>query len=227
MKTKIIATIGPASEKPETMEKMAEAGMSVCRINTKYGSKEEYLRIVENSRKIKCLVMYDVKGDGLLEWLKDQDFDYLAVAFSETKEQLDKIRAFFAPREINLIAKIESEKGFDNLEEVIKASDGVMVARGDLGKNVGVEKVPIYQKLIIEHCNAHKKPVITATEMLLSMVHSESPERAEASDIANAVLDGSDYLMLSEETTVGENPILVVKTMAKIIKETEKDEKLL
>ena len=227
MKAKIIATIGPASEKLETMEKMAEAGMSVCRINTKYGSKEKYLKICENAQKTKSMILYDVKGDGLLEWLKDQTFDYLAVAFSETKEQLDKIRAFFAPREIKLIAKIESEKGFDNLEEIIKASDGVMVARGDLGKNVGVEKVPIYQKLIIEQCNIHKKPVITATEMLLSMVHSKTPERAEASDIANAVLDGSDFLMLSEETTVGENPVLVIETMAKIIKETEKDEKLL
>jgi len=97
-----------------------------------------------------------------------------------------------------------------------------MVARGDLGKNIPFEKVPFVQKLIMKKCNKKGRLDITATEMLLSMLHSKSPSRADVSDIANAVLDGSDALMLSEETAIGDHPILCIKTMRKIIREAEK-----
>ncbi len=228
MKTKIIATIGPSSLDYRITKEMAEAGMSIARINTKYGSTDQYLGIKNNLDRIYGVeLLYDVKKLEILDWLKDQEFDYLAISFAENIGQIQKIREAFTPRKIKIIAKIESAEGIKNIDELVAASDGVMVARGDLGKNISYEKVPISQKIIIKKCNDAGKMVITATEMLLSMTHSEIPERAEASDVANAVLDGSNYVMLSEETATGEHPILSVKTMAKIITETEKERKLL
>ncbi len=228
MKTKIIATIGPSSLDFRIMKEMAAAGMSIARINTKYGSRKQYLGIKANIDRLYGVeLLYDVKFLEVLDWLKDQEFDYLALSFAESAEQIHKIREFFEPQNIKIVAKIESQKGIENIDEIIEESDGVMVARGDLGKNISYEKVPISQKIIIKKCNTAGKMVITATEMLLSMTHSAMPERAEASDIANAVLDGSNFLMLSEETATGEHPILTIKTMAKIITETEKERKLL
>lgn len=227
MKTKIIATIGPASDKYPILKDMVEAGMNVARLNTKYGTTEEFLQITSYLRQIgNVKIMYDIKGDKLITWLKDQNFDFLAISFTESKAQLKKYRQFFN-KKIKIIAKIETKKGIDNLEQIIAEADGVMVARGDLGDHIHAEELPIFQKLIIKKCNQKRKMVITATEMLLSMVKSPTPERAEVSDVANAVLDGSDYVMLSEETSLGHNPVLVVKTMAEIIKETEKNKKLL
>lgn len=227
MKTKIIATIGPASDESKVIKDMIEAGMAIARINTKYGTIEEYEGIMEKLRIYDhCKIMFDIKGLDRIKWLKSQKFDFLALSFAESKSQIEKMRKEF-DKKIKIISKIESEKGIDNIDEIIAASDGIMVARGDLGKHITLEKVPIFQKLIIKKCNEKKKMVITATEMLLSMVKSPTPERAEVSDVANAVLDGSDYLMLSEETALGEHPVLSVKTMAKIIIETEKDSKLL
>ncbi|EKD56064.1 MAG: hypothetical protein ACD_58C00305G0002 [uncultured bacterium] len=227
MKTKIIATIGPASDQVTVLRKMVNSGMNIARFNTKYGNKEEFLQVTSYLRQIDGIkLMYDVKGDKIINWLKNQDFDYLAVSFAESGSQLKKYRKFFN-KKIKIIAKIETKKGIDNLDEIIKEADGVMVARGDLGDHIHAEEVPVYQKLIIKKCNQKRKMVITATEMLLSMVKSHTPERAEVSDVANAVLDGSDYVMLSEETSIGQNPALVVKTMAKIIEETEKNKKLL
>lgn len=227
MKTKIIATIGPASDQFAVLKEMVNSGMSIARLNTKYGDIEEFLQVTSYLRQINGIkIMYDIKGDKIIKWLKNQDFDYLAVSFAETKSQLKKYRIFF-DKKIKIIAKIETRKGIDNLDEIIEEADGVMVARGDLGDHIHAEEVPVYQKLIIKKCNQRRKMVITATEMLLSMVKSRTPERAEVSDVANAVLDGSDYVMLSEETSIGQNPALVVKTMAKIIEETEKNKKLL
>lgn len=223
MKTRIIATIGPASDNYETLKKMVKEGMSMVRFNTKYGSWEQFVRVTEDIRIIgDCEVMYDIKGEKMIKWLKNQDFDYLAVSFSETKKQIDDVRKVFGQRKIKIIAKIESDRGIRNIHELIKGADGIMVARGDLGENISLEKVPLVQKQIIKKCNEAKKMVITATEMLLSMVDSQKPERAEVSDVANAVLDGSDAVMLSEETSLGKNPVLVIKTMAKVIKEIEK-----
>lgn len=227
MKTKIIATIGPASDKYSILKEMVEAGMNIARLNTKYGTTEEFLQITSYLRQIDDVkIMYDIKSDKIINWLQNQDFDYLAISFAESRTQLQRYRKLF-DKKIKIIAKIESKKGIDHLDEIIDEADGVMVARGDLGDHVPAEEVPIFQKLIIKKCNQKRKMVITATEMLLSMVKSRTPERAEVSDVANAVLDGSDYVMLSEETSLGHSPVLVVKTMAEIIKETEKDKKLL
>lgn len=227
MKTQIIATIGPASDSFSILKEMVKAGMDIVRFNTKYGSLEEYLSVVKSLQKIDGIkIMYDIKTDKLLPWLKQQNFDYLAVSFAETSSQIKKYRDLF-DKKIKIIAKIESKKGIKNIDSLIVAADGVMVARGDLGSHISLEDVPIFQKLIIKKCNAKKKFVITATEMLLSMVDKPEPERAEVSDVANAVLDGSNAVMLSEETSIGKHPVLAVKTMAKIISETQKNKKLL
>lgn len=222
MKTLIIATLGPASNHKDIIQKMAKAGMNIARINTKYGSTKQYLQMVERVKKAGAKVMFDIKGNSMLKWLKTQHPDYLAVSFAETEHQIKKIRKTLNQPNLKIIAKIETRKGITNLERLLKVSDGIMVARGDLGRHVPFTELPIFQKKIIKICNKHKKFVITATEMLLSMTKSRIPERAEVSDVANAVLDGTDAVMLSEETAIGRNPVLVVKTMHEIVRYTER-----
>jgi len=228
MTTKIIATIGPSSSKTSVLKKMINEGMNIARINTKHASKDFCIDILKNLKKIrKCEVLIDIKELKPIEWIKKNDFDYLAVSFANSGAQIKKIRKLLHPKKIKIISKIETKKGMKNINQIIQESNGIMIARGDLGKNVSFEKVPLMQKLIIKQCNKKKKIAITATEMLLSLVKSKYPSRADASDIANAVLDGSDALMLSEETAIGKYPVLAVKTMKKIIKETEKTRHLL
>lgn len=148
-----------------------------------------------------------------------KEVDYIATSFTRRKEDIVEIREILKDEgkpTIQIIAKIENQEGFDNLEEILEVADGVMVARGDLGVDVSCELVPIYQKRIIKMANALGKPVITATHMLESMQGYPRPTRAEASDVANAVLDGTDAIMLSGESAVGLYPIEAVLTMNKI-----------
>ncbi len=147
----------------------------------------------------------------------------MAISFVNTKNDILKAKKILNKNGANpwIIAKIETKKAVENLEEILQVSDGVMVARGDLGIEVGIEKVPVIQKRIIKEANRLKKPVITATQMLLSMVNSPYPTRAEVSDVANAMMDGSDAVMLSDETTVGKYPIKAVETLKKVIIETQ------
>ncbi len=121
-----------------------------------------------------------------------------------------------------MISKIENQKGVDNINKLIKVSDGIMIARGDLGKNIQFQKVPMIQKYITKKCNKAKIFSIIATEMMPSMISYVRPSRAEVADIANAILEGSEALMLSEETAIGKYPILAIKMMKTIIIETEK-----
>ncbi len=334
-KTKIVCTIGPASDTPEMIEKLAKAGMNVVRFNFSHGSPETLLpkmkmvREVSDRIGINLAVMLDTKGPEircgvfengeeeyqtgeivtlhreemvgvhehfyvnckeLFEDIKEGEFilvddgkvkltvlenkndgklvcrvdipgviknrkgcnvpgvkltmpfisekdaedircgceadvDFIAASFVRRAEDVLEIRKILIemgkPR-IQIISKIENQEGFDNLDSILEVSDGVMAARGDLGVEIQTQFVPIYQKQIIKAANIHGKPVITATHMLESMISNYRPTRAEASDVANAVLDGSDAIMLSGESAAGIYPIEAVQTMATIAEATEK-----
>jgi pyruvate kinase len=314
--TKIICTIGPASDNYDTILKMAQAGMNIVRLNFSHGTHEEHkgriemIRKVEKENGINLGIMLDTKGPeirlgtfvndtesykkgeivtvqkediegthdrftiqckelfddvkagdyilvndgkqkltvlendgnemkcrvevtGTLSSRKgcnvpgvklsmpfismkddedirfgcDMDVDFIAASFVRRAEDVMSIRKIITQMgkpKIQIIAKIENQEGFDNLEEIIDVSDGVMVARGDLGVEIETAYVPIYQKKIIEMANKKGKAVITATHMLDSMTSNPRCTRAEASDVSNAVLDGSDAVMLSAETAAGE-----------------------
>jgi pyruvate kinase len=162
-----------------------------------------------------------------LEWAMGQNVDYIALSFVRRAEDCRDAKALikeFSKRKTGralLVAKIEMAEAIANLDEIISATDGVMVARGDLGVETSVEHVPVYQKMIIGKAVEHDKFVITATQMLQSMIDSPNPTRAEASDVANAVWDGTDAVMLSAETASGAYPVEAVKTMGNIIDAAE------
>ncbi|MFZ5899464.1 MAG: pyruvate kinase [Bacillota bacterium] len=329
--TKIVCTIGPASESPETLKKMILAGMNVARLNFSHGSYEEHRRRIEAVRTAagelnkNVAVLLDLKGpkirvgdlasplhlkagdrvtltieqadgtasripvnyprlprevspggtillaDGLIalkvlaaaetdvhcQVLNDGvltsrkglnlpgvrtsieavtekdvadihfgvslDVDYVAASFVRRADDILDVRRVLeeAKSDALIIAKIETWEAISNLDEIIQVSDGIMVARGDLGLEINAEEVPLVQKQIIRNCNKVGKPVITATQMLESMVHNPRPTRAEASDVANAILDGTDAVMLSAETAVGEYPVEAVATMARIASRVE------
>jgi len=147
--------------------------------------------------------------------------EYLALSFVRRADDLAELRQLVPPA-VKLVAKIEKATALDDLERILVASDAVMVARGDLGVELPFEEVPVVQKRLIREANRHGKPVITATQMLESMVHHPRPTRAEASDVANAILDGTDAVMLSAETAVGEYPLETVGAMDRIIREMER-----
>ncbi len=332
-KTKIVCTIGPATNTPEMIEKLIKAGMNVARLNFSHGTHEEHERIIkiirEKSKELNTHVgiLVDTKGpeirtgafengsvsyekgdivkifkkevlgtkegfhinvkelfhdmsigniilidDGKVklnvievreEYLlcevankgvikdhkgvntpgvhvsmpfvskkdsKDLDFavkmdvDMIALSFVRTAGDVMQIRSilnFLDSKKIELISKIESQQAMDALEEILNVSDGIMVARGDLGVEVSTQVVPLYQKKMITMANEKGKPVITATHMLESMMHTPRPTRAEASDVANAILDGSDAIMLSGESASGLYPIEAVETMDIIAKTIE------
>ncbi|MDO8579987.1 MAG: pyruvate kinase [Candidatus Omnitrophota bacterium] len=150
----------------------------------------------------------------------------IAQSFVRNKKDIQRVVDMVKPRlpDCKIIAKIESEGGVRNVDSIIDACDGVMVARGDLGVTLSVYKVPMVQKYIIRRCNRKKKLSITATQMLESMIESGNPTRAEVSDVANAILDGTDYVMLSGETAVGKYPSRSIKVMSQIIEYTEKQQ---
>ena len=156
-----------------------------------------------------------VKDEADIEFAVAQDLDYLALSFVRRAEDIRALKAL-VPRDMLVIAKIEKDSALRRLEEILVASDGVMVARGDLGVELPFEEVPLAQKRIIALANRYGRPVITATQMLESMIEHPRPTRAEANDVANAVLDGTDAVMLSAETAVGAFPVLAVEAMRRI-----------
>ncbi|ASJ12590.1 pyruvate kinase [Thermococcus thioreducens] len=331
-KTKIIATIGPASLKERTIEAMIKAGMSVARINFAHGDEEQHAKTIELIRKASSrlnrpvailgdlpgvkirvgeiaggsvvlrrwqtitLTTRDVvgneavipiqfkdfpklvsKGDviylsdgfialrvekvegqdvtckvlvggtlfshkginipnarmaidaiterdlGLIEFAIEHGVDAVGISFVGSAYDVLKVRRFIEERNASMfiISKIERPDAVRNFDEILNASDGIMIARGDLGVEMPIEKLPILQKRLIHKANCAGKPVITATQMLESMTEEKLPTRAEVTDVANAILDGTDAVMLSEETAVGKYPVDTVKMMAKIAKTTE------
>jgi pyruvate kinase len=169
------------------------------------------------------------------KWAAENQLDYVALSFVRTPHEIRELKAKleeWRPKDIQeqydgidhsipVVAKIEKPQAVANLDAIIEATDAVMVARGDLGVEMDVAKVPVIQKYILSRCNMLGKPVIVATQMLETMIDSVTPTRAEASDVANAVLDGCDAVMLSGETAVGKHPRVVVETMQRIIRVTE------
>lgn len=335
-KTKIVCTIGPATESEEMLEKMILAGMNVARLNFSHGSHEEQLRKIVNIRKVSeklnkpIAIMLDTKGpeircgdfeNGLVSFKKGDcvtivsepilgnhekfyvnnkelfldvkvhdilliddgkirtevtatnkkdsfqirfltdgkisnkkginapdvklsmpylskqdiadiefgclhDVDMIALSFVRRKEDIllvkDLIENTFHHEKIDLMAKIECQEAINNLDEIIETANSIMVARGDLGVELPIELVPNYQKEIIRKSNAAGKPVVTATHMMESMIQNPMPTRAEASDVANAIYDGTDAIMLSGESTVGQYPVESVEYMNKIALAVEK-----
>lgn len=331
-KTKIICTIGPASEKDDKLIQMMEKGMNVARLNFSHGNHEEHSKRIAAVRNIAeaqgkaVAVMLDTKGpeirtgklqnekvkletgdefiltsrkvpgnekevqltypdlpnelkegdivlldDGLinlyvesisntdikcrvtnggelgekkgvnvpgvrinLPFLSqkdiddinfglDQEVDLIAASFVRSSEDVLEIRRILEGRnvDIDIIAKIESQEGVDNLDNIIKVADGVMVARGDLGVEIPAEEVPLVQRNIVEKCNLAGKVVIIATQMLDSMINNPRPTRAEVSDVANAIFDGADAIMLSGESAAGKYPVEAVETMARVASRAE------
>ena len=333
-KTKIICTIGPASESPDKLEELMKAGMNVARFNFSHGDHEEQRKRFDNviaiGKKLNLPVatLLDTKGpeirlkefangkeeltkgqlftlttndvlgdnnicsitykglvndvevggkilidDGLIEMkvlrITDTDiecevinggkvsnkkgvnvpganlsmpfisevdrndiifgaqtgFDILACSFVRRASDIVEVRKLVEDNggKMTIIAKIENKEGIDNLEEIMEVADGVMVARGDMGVEIPFEEVPVLQKRMIKLAEAKGKHVITATQMLESMINNPRPTRAETTDVANAIYDGTTAIMLSGETAAGKYPIEAVKTMAKIAERTEQD----
>ena len=331
-KTKVICTIGPASDSAEVMEKMVNEGMNCARINLSHATEDGILKTIDNIREVRkatnlpVALLYDTKGpefrtlkfenggvslkrgdtikmsktcnkgselefgvnhsdaidfievgdkvlidnallelevirkendhvllkalgDGKiqdhktinvpgvnlkLDFMSDDDrkditfaathsCDYLALSFVNAKEDVIEAREIVekAGGDALIISKIESQMGIDNIDEIIDESDGIMVARGDLGVEAPMEELPMIQKDIIRKCREKGKFAIVATEMLASMYESPRPTRAEVSDVANAILDGTDCVMLSGETTIGKYPIDAVSIMSRICEYVE------
>lgn len=158
-----------------------------------------------------------------LNWAIDADIDFIAHSFVRNKEDLMEIQGILDEREshIKIISKIENQQGIDNLDDILSHCYGVMIARGDLGVEIPAEKIPLIQKKIVQRCRARKKPVIVATQMLHSMIESPRPTRAEVTDVANAITQSTDAIMLSGETASGKYPIEAVRTMSAIAIEME------
>ncbi len=175
--------------------------------------------------KLDMPYMTDKDREDLLFGIKN-DVDYVAASFVRNADDVRCIRELLdqnGGQEIKLIAKIENNEGVENIDEILELSNGIMIARGDMGVEISFTRLPAIQKSLIKKCYAAGKPVITATQMLESMVHNPRPTRAEVSDVANAIYDGTSAIMLSGETAAGQYPVESVKTMSKIAETTEKN----
>ena len=277
-KTKIVCTIGPATESKEKLTDLVAAGMNVMRLNFSHGDHAEHQMRVDNLRDVmkktgkSIAILQDLGGpkirigefkDGSITLKVGQKFtittkvvggtikgrrgvnlpgaylsirsitakdredvkfgiknkvDFVALSFVRRAADVKELRSILNDAGCNaqIVSKIETPEALENIDEIIELSDAIMVARGDLAIEIPAEDVPITQKLLIRKCNEVGKPVITATQMLESMIKSPVPTRAEVSDIANAIIDGTDAIMLSEETTLGEFPVEAVKMMTRV-----------
>jgi len=247
-RTQIVATIGPASCDHDILRQMIRHHLDVVRLNFSWGTLEEHAQYIRDVRMIaeetgrRIPIIQDVPGpriqDGtehsvdveasviteddraFIEFGLKQGVNYIAVSFVRSAADIEEARMLTGDTPI--IAKIERAEALDNIDEIIDAADGVMIARGDLGDNIPLERVPFEQVRIIEKSHDRGKPVITATEMLLSMTEKKRPTRAEVTDVAYAVMHGSDGVMLSEETAIGKHPVEAVTVMERIIREAER-----
>jgi len=238
---KIVCTLGPASNSPEMIERMLIKGMNIARLNLAYGSQEEHENVVANVRsiserlKIPAAVLLDLPGtkrsnDDIktafrkhFQFALSVETDFIALSYISSTRELKQVRELADELNVRipLIIKIERAQALEESNAMLEMCEGMMVARGDLALDISIEKVPIAQKKLIKEANRLGKPVITATQMLESMVRSPSPTRAEATDVANAVFDGTDAVMLSEETAIGSYPVEATEMMVRIIMAVE------
>ena len=238
---KIVCTLGPASSSTEVIGKMLKAGMDVARFNLAHGTLQEHSQLISEVRslsrqlKLPVGILLDLLGLKLgrgdikavfsqhLDFALKEKSDFVALSFISSVRQVQEVKQLLSnmKADIPVIVKIEEARALEESGAIIEAGEGIMVARGDLALDISIEKVPMAQKRLIKEANRQGKPVITATQMLESMVRSATPTRAEAADVANAVLDSSDALMLSEETAIGSYPVEATETMVKIALEAE------
>ncbi len=249
----IIATAGPTSGTPDVLSRMVEAGMDVLRSNMSHGTYEQHAAYIKNAREIaaragkRIPIILDLSGpreataDGhefdtskeiLTEKdLRDLDFaiaqnaDYIAQSYVGSANDVALLKSHIAKRgaAIPVIAKIERVAAVKDIDNVIAVADAIMVARGDLGLSEPIEEIPYIERDIIRRTKAAGKPVITATQMLYSMVDNPAPTRAEVTDVAFAVMCGSDVVMLSDETARGKYPVESVAAMKRIAARAERE----
>lgn len=252
--TKIIATIGPASNSRETISNMIKHRMDIARLNFSWGTYQWHTSIIKNIRalakenNLSIPIIQDLSGpriqDGIehhfggkegqeiitekdiadLSFGIEQGIEYVALSFVGQASDVIKLKELIREKGGNqkVISKIERKIAYENLDSIIKESDAIMVARGDLGNEFPLEEIPFIQHHIIQECKKAGKMVIVATEMLLSMIDSPTPTRAEVSDVAYAILDGADGVMLSEESAKGNYPVEAISMMEKIALVAEK-----
>lgn len=193
-----------------------------CKINIGGSiSNNKGVNVPETDTHLPGITHQDIED---IKFAIDNEFDFIACSFVRKASNVNEVREVLqrnGGQDIRIIAKIENREGVSNFDEILEASDGIMVARGDLGVEIPIEEVPIVQKIIIKKCYQSGKPVITATQMLDSMIINPRPTRAEASDVANAVYDGTSAIMLSGESAIGKYPIDSVKTMVRIAQMAE------
>ncbi len=173
-------------------------------------------RSVNFPKKSLSLDALSSKDKDTLQFAKDMNVDFIALSFTRSQEDIHQSRQYLTNSSVKIIAKIENQQGVDHFDDILENTDGIMIARGDMGVELDAEEIPIIQKRLIQKCNEAGKPVITATQMLQSMMQNPRPTRAETSDVANAILDGSDVVMLSGETAAGHYPVKSVQMMARI-----------
>jgi pyruvate kinase len=226
--TKIVATVGPASESPEILESLIRAGVNVFRFNLKHNTPEWHSTVmrrlcdISDRIGIPVAVLADIPGREFLDlWVPrvtEAPVDYVALSYIRHIDDVRALKDELSNRNsaIQIIGKIETNEALAYVEEIIHEAHGIMVARGDLGVALPIEEVPYYQKRVIKRCLELGKPVITATEMLESMIENEAPTRAEVSDVANAMYDWTDAVMLSAETAIGKHPVEAVEVMRKV-----------
>jgi pyruvate kinase len=180
------------------------------------------INLPHSNVSLPSLTPKDIKD---LEFGMEHEVDWIALSFVRSGQDIRDLRSIILKnnKAIKIVAKIEKPEAVQNIDEIIAEADALMVARGDLGVEIPMEQVPMIQKMIIKKCNAAAKPVIVATQMLESMIQNPRPTRAEASDVANAIMDGADAVMLSAETAAGKYPALAVRSMARIIRSVEKN----
>ncbi|HEX7058812.1 MAG TPA: pyruvate kinase [Solirubrobacterales bacterium] len=234
-RTKIIATVGPASIDPGVLDGLIEAGADVLRLNFSHSDRAWHadavaaIRAASERTGREVGILGDTDGPNDLDWVDfavEQGIDLLAISFVSSPADMERAAERLRSHDSNipLIAKIEKREAAESVDEIVSASSGgIMVARGDLGEQLPLAEVPVVQKRLIRAAGRQSKPAITATQMLASMVTADRPTRAEVTDVANAIFDGSDAVMLSEETAIGAHPLEAIRVMDRIATATEPD----